>query len=483
MNPDHPSHRPRSPAGIGRLFIGLLAILCCPPQAAADRALERLKQTSTAVEELAQQVNPAVVEVVVSGYEVSSAGRRSRALTRTRSSGSGVIVDPAGYIVTNAHVVEGGQDIQVLLTPAASLPGQRSVLKAGGPVLPAELIGLDPETDLAVLRIEAGDSPHDYPYLGFGDSEALRPGRLVFAFGSPLGLENSVSMGVVSAVARQLEPDSPMIYIQTDAAINPGNSGGPLVDLEGRMVGINTMIFSQSGGNEGIGFAAPSNIVATVYRRIRAEGRVRRGMIGTAAQTLTPQLAAGLGLPVQRGVILADVFPGGPAAKAGLRVGDLIETLDGKPMENARQFEVNLYLKDIGSTVTVGSVRDGQPSTTRITVVERPDPAMMFAELPDLKRSLIPELGVVAVSLSEEMIDALPPLRGTTGVLVVAESRDATSGESPLRSGDIIYSLNTSRLASVDDIRALIATIDPGAPLVFQVQRQNRLRYLLGTRP
>jgi len=450
------------------------------PAAAADRQVKRLEEISAGVETLARAVNPAVVEVVVSGFEVSPSGRRSRSLTRTRSAGSGAMVDPAGYIVTNAHVVEGAQEIRVLLTPRPdATAGQNSVLKAGGEVLSATLVGLDLETDLAVLKIADGD----YPSLSFGDSEALRPGRLVFAFGSPLGLENSVSMGVVSAVARQLEPDSPMIYIQTDAAINPGNSGGPLVDLSGRIVGINTMIFSQSGGNEGIGFAAPSNIVATVYRRIRAEGRVRRGMIGTAAQTVTPQLAAGLGLPVQRGVILADVFPGGPAAKAGLRVGDLIETLDGKPMENARQFEVNLYLKDIGSTVTVGSVRDGQRSTTRITVVERPDPAMMFAELPDLKRSLIPELGVVAVSLNEEMIDALPPLRGATGVLVVAESRDATSGESPLRSGDIIYALNTRRLASVDDIRALIAAIDPGAPLVFQVQRQNRLRYLLGMRP
>lgn len=479
MIPRHPSHRPRSRVGIRRLLIGMLAILSCPPHAAADRALERLKQTSTAVEALAQQVNPAVVEIVVSGYEVASAGRRSRALTRTRSSGSGVIVDPAGYIVTNAHVVEGGQDIQVLLTPATTGSRQGSVLKAGGPVLPAEMIGLDLETDLAVLRIEAGV----YPSLPFGDSEALRPGRLVFAFGSPLGLENSVSMGVVSAVARQLEPDSPMIYIQTDAAINPGNSGGPLVDLEGRVVGINTMIYSQSGGNEGIGFAAPSNIVATVYRRIRTEGRVRRGMIGTSAQTVTPQLAAGLGLPVERGVILADVFPGGPAAKAGLRVGDLIETLDGKPMENARQFEVNLYLKDIGSTVTVGSIRDGQPSTTRITVVERPDPAMMFAELPDLERSLVPELGVVAVSLNEEMIRALPPLRGDAGVLIVAESRTATSGDSPLRSGDVVYAINTRRVASVDEVRALIAAVDPGAPLVFQVQRKNRLRYLTGSRP
>jgi len=182
-------------------------------------------------------------------------------------------------------------------------------------------------------------------------------------------------------------------------------------------------------------------------------------------------------------VILADVFPGGPAARAGLRVGDLVTRLDGKPMENARQFEVNLYLKEIGSSVSVETLREGRAATTRITVVERPDPAAMFTELPDIERSLIPELGVVAVSLSEEMIRSLPPLRGATGVLVVAESRNATSGDSPLRSGDIIYALNTSRVASVDQMRALIAAMDPGAPLVLQVERQSRLRYLLGIRP
>ena len=478
MNAAHVSPRHRRHAFC--LVLGCIAIMSGSPAAAADREVKRLEEISAGVETLARAVNPAVVEVVVSGFEVSPSGRRSRSLTRTRSAGSGAMVDPAGYIVTNAHVVEGAQDIRVLLTPRPdAAAGQSSVLKAGGAVLPATLVGLDLETDLAVLKIADGD----YPSLPFGDSEALRPGRLVFAFGSPLGLENSVSMGVVSAVARQLEADSPMIYIQTDAAINPGNSGGPLVDLSGRIIGINTMIFSQSGGNEGIGFAAPSNIVATVYQRIRDEGRVRRGMIGTTAQTVTPALAAGLGLPIDRGVILADVFPGGPAARAGLRVGDLVTRLDGKPMENARQFEVNLYLKEIGSSVSVETLREGRAATTRITVVERPDPAAMFTELPDIERSLIPELGVVAVSLSEEMIRSLPPLRGASGVLVVAESRDATSGDSPLRSGDIIYALNTSRVASVDEMRALIAATDPGAPLVFQVERQSRLRYLLGIRP
>src|SRR5437867_2002721 len=174
--------------------------------------------------------------------------------------------------------------------------------------------------DLAVLKLDE----KGLPFLPFGDSEALRPGELVLAFGSPLGLENSVTLGVVSAVARQVRPDDRMIYVQTDASINPGNSGGPLVDGQGRVVGINTFILSQSGGSEGIGFAAPSNIVRYVYEQIRTRGRVHRGEIGVRVQTVTPGLAAGLGLRQDWGAVVADVVPGGPAAEAGLRIGDLV---------------------------------------------------------------------------------------------------------------------------------------------------------------
>ena len=183
------------------------------------------------------------------------------------------------------------------------------------------------------------------------------------AFGSPLGLATSVSMGVVSAVARQPRADDPMIYIQTDATINPSNSDGPLVDADGRVVWISAFILSQSGGSDGIGFAVPSNIVRTVYEQLREFGRVRRGEIDVLAQTITREMARGLGLPQTWGVLLSDVYPRGPAARVGLAVGDVVLTLDGKPMENARQFQVDLYPRRVGELVELVVLRDG----TRLT--------------------------------------------------------------------------------------------------------------------
>src|SRR5918994_2419169 len=214
---------------------------------------------------LVERVSPAVVQVVATAYAPAQGPAAAGLLSRERGTGSGVILDPGGYVVTNAHVVEGARRVQVALAPSRGGGGGGSVLKAPGRVLGARVIGVDRETDLAVLKVEESG----LPALELGDSEALRQGELVMAFGSPLGFEGSVSLGVVSAVARQLRPEDRMIYVQTDAAINPGNSGGPLVDIEGRVVGINTLIVSQSGGSEGVSFAAPSNIVRTVFEQIR----------------------------------------------------------------------------------------------------------------------------------------------------------------------------------------------------------------------
>ncbi|HVN06447.1 MAG TPA: trypsin-like peptidase domain-containing protein, partial [Bryobacteraceae bacterium] len=230
-----------------------------------------MQSLSLSLEVLARVVNRSVVKIVTNGYGFSDDSDSGNAslLVQQRATGSGVIMTPDGYIITNAHVIQGARRIRVQL----SIPEHRSrqgpsAVDPPGKVLDAKIVGQDRDTDIAVLKIDA----QGLPSLALGDSRELRQGQLVMAFGSPLGLQNSASLGVVSAVARQLKPDSPMIYIQTDASINPGNSGGPLVDMSGRVVGLNTMIYSQSGGNEGIGFAIPSNTVRNVYNQIRKEG-------------------------------------------------------------------------------------------------------------------------------------------------------------------------------------------------------------------
>ena len=216
------------------------------------------------------------------------------------------------------------------------------------------MIGIDDETDIAVLRVEE----RGLPALPFGDSDELRAGQMVLAFGSPLGLQNSVSLGIVSAVARQLEPESPMVYIQTDAADqSQATAAGRSSMRAAGWSGVNTLILSGAAGTAGPGFAAPSNIVRAVFEQIKRTGRVRRGEIGVRAQTVTPTLAAGLGLKRDQGAVLADVAPGSPADRAGLSVGDLVLTLDGKPIENGRQLHVNLYRREVGDLVRLEVLR------------------------------------------------------------------------------------------------------------------------------
>jgi serine protease Do len=452
-----------------------VAALAAPPVRGQARPSPAAPPTSDLaaldgqLEALARRVAPSVVQVLASGY-ASSPGAL---LARAGSSGSGVIVDPEGWIVTNAHVVEGARNVRVdLLQPAT--PGG-SILRPHSRRLPARVVGIDRETDVAVLKVEQPG----LPALVFGDSEALHQGQVVMAFGSPLGLENSASLGVVSAVARQLKPDDPMIYVQTDASINPGNSGGPLVDVAGRMVGLNTLILSQSGGNEGIGLAAAGNIVRAVYEQIRKGGRVRRGVIGVRAQTITPPLAVGLGLVFDRGVVLSDVLPSGPAAAAGLRPGDVVVALDGKPMENARQLDVNLYRRVPGDTVTLAVRRASQSLEVPVKVAERPEDPDRFLSLVTPERNLVPRLGVLALELDDSLLRTLGPLRGREGVLVAARAGSSPGAEDDLRPGDVVYAVNGVSVRGLAEVRSAVSRAAPGEPLVLHVERDGKLLYVV----
>jgi serine protease Do len=321
------------------LLLSLLSQMGAQTRAAgvAGGSSTLLRDLSAGLDQLSRNADRCVVQIFATSYALNEAGVSSKInlLTRQRSSGSGVVLSEDGFIITNSHVVQGAKRVQVQFTVAddeafvhPEIPRRQS-----GRQIEARIVGYDRESDLAVLKVERSH----LSYLRLGDSDQLHKGQLVLAFGSPLRLENSATMGIVSSTNRRMKPDDVMEYIQTDASVNPGNSGGLLLDVEGNVVGINTFIVTQSGGNEGIGFAIPSNIVRNVYMQIRASGHVHRGSIGVSAQTLNPELAHGLGLTQDRGVLLADVFPGGPADTAGLMVNDIVLSFDGRSLNTARQ--------------------------------------------------------------------------------------------------------------------------------------------------
>jgi serine protease Do len=450
-----------------------------PPSKPAqnDRAMPvSLHELSLSLEQLTARVRPAVVQVFTTGLTPISEeaeGTSTSLFAKQRATGSGMILSPDGYVLTNAHVIRGGRRIQVrIAADPEELEGHHSVVKPAGKTLDAKIVGADREADLALLKIEGTN----LPYLRLGDSEKLRQGQLVMAFGNPLGLESSVTMGVVSSVARQIKSEDPMVYIQTDAPINPGNSGGPLIDSEGRVVGINTFIFSQSGGSEGLGFAVPANIAKTVYTQLRNDGHVHRGQIGAYAQTITPLMAAGLKLQQDWGVILGDVQPEGPADQAGLEPGDIVISLNGKQMENARQFDVNLYPALIKENVTVEFMRGDQRRATKVQVIERDDDPMRFADKVDPEKNIIQRLGILAIALTPELTNMVSDLRHSYGVVVAMRSTDAAANG--LEIGDVIYSLNGTPVKSFEALRSAVDGLSPREPAVLQIQREAKLRYV-----
>lgn len=471
----------------GRLFAAFTVLLLSPGalerSALADQRPPArpgsLGDLDASFRELAERVRPALVQIHAQTLAPGRGLVAGPDLVSPQSHiGSGVILDPAGYVVTNAHVVEGARRIRALLARSEP-PIGASILGRQGRWLGAQLVGLDRETDLAVLKLQGVEA--GLPHLALADSDAVQPGALVFAFGSPLGLESSVTMGVVSATARQLRPEDPMIHLQTDAPINPGSSGGPLVDTEGRVVGINSALLTQSGGHEGIGFAAPSNIVRYVFDHIRTRGRVHRGEIGITMQTIGPGLARGLALERDFGVLVSDVRPGGPAAAAGVEIGDLVLALDGKAMENARQLQVNLYRRVVGEKALLEVMRGTRRLTLAVEVVARADDPERFADLVSRDRNLVAELGILGIDLDEAIAAMLPGLRARRGVVVATRSlRASTLGapEEGLLPGDVIYAVNRSLVGSVADLRALVAGLQPGDTVVLQVERKGELRFV-----
>jgi len=460
---------------IMRLILGLVLIVQGVSAQSAARKLDSLHDLSANLETLSRRVSRSVVQIFATGYalsESSESGAAAAMITRQRATGSGVILSSDGYILTNGHVVTNARRVRVRL--ATEGPAGHSKMEPSGKILDARVVGIDRDTDLAVIKIEKTG----LDTLPLGDSDTLRQGQLVMAFGNPLGLENSVSMGIVSSVARQIKPDDFMVYIQTDAPINPGNSGGPLVDADGNVMGINTFIFSQSGGSEGLGFAIPSNIIKNVFEQLRDAGHVHRGEIGVFAQSITPPLAAALTLPQDWGVMLSDVTPDGPADKAGLKPGDIVLSVNGKTLDSARQLDVNLYRYKLGDKVNVQVLRGDEKLTFQVAVTERDDDPQRFADMVDPVKNIVPQLGILGIAIDKNVTQLLPDLRRSIGVVVAARAGESPYSGDSLNLGDVIYEVNGTPVSSIDALRAAIDKLKENDPLALLVERDGRLMYI-----
>jgi Do/DeqQ family serine protease len=354
-----------------------------------------------------------------------------------RSLGSGVIVDPSGLVVTNVHVIEGATEVKVALADKREFD--------------AEIVLKDTHSDLAVLRLKG---VHErFPALDLGNSDALQVGDIVLAIGNPFGVGQTVTHGIVSALARtQVGITDYQFFIQTDAAINPGNSGGALVDMNGRLVGINTAIFSRSGGSQGIGFAIPANMVRVVVTSAKGGGgAVKRPWLGAKLQDVTAEIADSLGLKRPTGALVASISDGSPAAQAGLKTGDLIVAIDGVTVDDPNAFDYRFATKALGGTAQIGVLRQGREMT--IPVALRALPESPRDEV--LIKSRSPFLGAKVANLSPALADELRLDTATHGVVIVDVGAGSTAQSIGFQKGDVVVSVNNEKISRTADLERI----------------------------
>ncbi|MCZ8122932.1 MAG: DegQ family serine endoprotease [Magnetospirillum sp.] len=436
-------------------FLVLLLCLVAAPAFAQPRVPESREQIALSFAPVVKRAAPAVVNITTRrtqqalpspllqdpmfrrffGDQFPGMGQRVQS-----SLGSGVIVDPSGLIVTNFHVIRGAEEIVV------SLADRRE--------FEATVARGDERTDLAILRIDARGER--LPFLEMRDSDDVEVGDLVLAIGNPFGVGQTVTQGIVSAVARTMAGISDFrFFIQTDAAINPGNSGGALVAMDGRLVGINTAIFSRDGGSNGIGFAVPANMVNTVVASVRAGGRLVRGWLGAAGQAVTQDVAAAVGLPRPQGVVLADVFPDGPAERAGLRRGDVVLAVEGREVNDNEALRFRIATQTVGQPVRLTVARQGRTETVSVAVVAPPEnPPRDTTPM----RGQNPLSGATLANLSPALVEELGLDLPPRGVIVLELRRGSPAANLRLQPGDILARVNEREIRTVDDARRAAQT-------------------------
>jgi serine protease Do len=370
--------------------------------------------------------------------------------------------------------VAGAQQIKVRLVSKGTQTIPNVVAQSYAAPQNARLLGVFKEGDLALIKVNATG----LPALPFADYSKLRQGEVVFAFGSPEGLQNSMSMGVVSSIARQLDPDSPFLYVQTDAAVNPGDSGGPLVNTAGEIVGLDTFIVSGSGGSEGIGFAIPSIMVHWVFGQLRKYGHIHRPVIGAGLQTITPTLAAALKLPTSSGVLISDVLPGSPAEAAGLRIGDILLSVDGMQLTNVATMMAVTFQHGADQHMTVDVLRGGEHLSFDIVPIQEPHQMDQLADLADPTTSLIPKLGILAVALDPRTVAIVGGLRRSSGVIVAARVENPRGIDTGLQAGDAIYEISGKPISSIQELRSAARQLKPGDPVALFIERAGKLQYV-----
>lgn len=382
---------------------------------------------------------------------------------KERSLGSGVIVSQDGYIITNNHVVEKADEIKVTLFDKRVFKGR--------------IVGVDSKTDVAIIRIDAGN----LPVLSWGDSDTLQVGEFVLAIGSPYGLSNTVTMGIISAVGRaNVGIADYEDFIQTDAAINPGNSGGPLVNIKGELIGINTAIFSRTGGYQGIGFAVPSNMVRLVMDQLIQKGKVTRGWIGVSIQELTPELAQQFGLKKSKGALVSDVVKDSPAAKAGIVRGDIIVEFNGKEVKDVSSLRNLVAQSKAGSAITLKILRGGKEVTVQVNIVELPREVAEVVpdHLPNEAEAKV-LTGLAVMDLNKEIIRQLGFNKEEKGVVVVRVEPGSPADEAEMKKGDIIKEINKKEIDNLATYNQVLTSMKRNESMLLFINRGGKRFYVI----
>jgi serine protease Do len=382
-------------------------------------------------------------------------GPAPRGPQRQRSLGSGFLIDGDGSIITNNHVVENASKIVVRLS-TDELEYE------------AKVVGRDPKTDIAIIKINA---KINLPTASLGDSDGLEVGEWVVAIGNPFGLDSTVTSGIVSAKGRHIGQGPYDNFIQTDASINPGNSGGPLINLRGEVVGINTAIFSRTGGNMGIGFAIPINLVKELLPQLRGKGKVTRGYLGVLIQKVTPEIAESLGVEKPQGALVANVSKDGPADKAGVKVGDVIVEFDGKEVKESGDLPIVVARTAVDKKVRMKVLRDKKEVVLNVAVGELKDEEVV-ASAPEKG-----ELGLTVQRLTPQMAESLG-LDKTEGVVVAAVEPGSVADEAGIRRGDVIMEVDRKGIRNLDDYKKAVAGIRKGRGVLFLVRRGESTLFL-----